>query len=257
VSFVQPTLSATTLAEAPVAVISGGSRGLGRAVVEAALASGMRVATCSRTASAFTEMAAAADPLARRFLWRGADVTDHGQVAAFVSEITDQFGRIDTLVNNAGAGGDGLLSLMADHAIDDLLDSNLRAPIFLTRACLRPMLVRRSGNIITVGSVNALRGHAGVSVYSATKAGLEGFTRSLARELGSEGIRANVVAAGYFDSAVTRQLSTAQRQSILRRTPLGRLATVQDVAGVIAFLMSPAATFITGQTIVVDGGLTV
>jgi 3-oxoacyl-[acyl-carrier protein] reductase len=241
----------------PVVVISGGSRGLGRAIVEKALADGFRVATCSRSMSEFVGRKQAEDPQRRCFLWSAADACDPSQIDGFIAGVVQCFGRVDALVNNAGIGGEGMLAAMTDQLIDEVLDVNLRGPVYMTRACLRPMLAQRSGNIVSIGSVNGVRGHAGVSVYSASKAALEGFSRSLSRELGSVGIRSNVVAAGYFESDLTSDLTPAQLQSIRRRTPLGRLATAKDIAEVVGFLMSPAACFVTGQSIVVDGGLTV
>jgi 3-oxoacyl-[acyl-carrier protein] reductase len=133
---------------------------------------------------------------------------------------------------------------------------NLEAAVSLTQACARVMLAQERGNIISISSVNALRGHAGAALYSGTKAALDGLTRSLARELGPRGIRVNSVAPGYFESEMTRNFTTEQRSAIVRRTPLGRLVTVSDVVAVVRFLAGPESALITGQTLVVDGGLT-
>jgi 3-oxoacyl-[acyl-carrier protein] reductase len=237
-------------------VVSGGSRGLGQALVSDLLAAGNRVATFSRSATSFVESCRGEDPGGERFHWESVDGTDFERVRQFVNGVEDRFGGVDVVINNAGIGVDGILSTMPDADVHRALTLNLEAAIQLTRACLKSMLRRRAGCVINVTSVVGIRGFSGVSVYSATKAGLDGLTRSLAREVGPEGIRVNAIAPGYFESEMTSKLTDPQRKWIVRQTALRRLGAVEDLVGVVRFLISPAARFITGQTIVVDGGLT-
>jgi 3-oxoacyl-[acyl-carrier protein] reductase len=237
-------------------VVSGGSRGLGQALVADLHAAGHRVATFSRSATPFVEERLKEDPQGERFLWEAVDATDFARVRQFIKGVEERFGGIDVVINNAGVGVDGILSTMPDADVHRVLTLNLEAAIQLTRACLKSMLRQRSGCVINVTSVVGIRGFSGISVYSATKAGLDGLTRSLAREVGPEGIRVNAIAPGYFESDMTGELTENQKKWIVRQTALRRLGAVEDLAGVVRFLISPAARFVTGQTIVVDGGLT-
>lgn len=237
-----------------VFLLSGGSRGLGQALAETLLREGHVVATFSRAPTDFIEEAERS--YGDRFLWRALDALDTDGVRAFVREVVDRFDRLDVLVNNAASGAEGVLALMREEDVQRTLSLNLEAVVLLTRCCVRVMLHQGQGIILSITSVLGVRGHTGVSVYSAAKAALDGFTRSLAREVGGRGIRVNSVAPGYFESDMVRGLGDAQRRQIVRRTPMGRLATTDDLVGVIRFLSSSEARFITGQTVVVDGGLT-
>lgn len=243
-------------AERRVAIVSGGSRGLGQALVEDLLASGAIVATFSRSPTPFVEQRQARDAQGESFYYEAVDGADFDRVKKFAQTVLRRYQRIDTLVNNMATGVDGLLSMVRDADIHRQIALNLEAAILLTRSCLKGMLEQRSGSIVNVASVNALRGHTGVSVYSATKAALLGLMRSLAVEVGPAGIRVNSVAPGYFDSEMTKGFTEEQRARIIRRTPLRRLGTVDDVVRVVRFLNSPDADFLTGQLIAVDGGFT-
>jgi 3-oxoacyl-[acyl-carrier protein] reductase len=245
----------STGAGTPVAIISGGSRGLGLALVADFLERGYRVETFSRSESAeLAALRASHDPDA--LAWSAVDGTDADEVEGFVRAAVRRHHRVDVLVNNAAVALEGLLTLTSPTMIDAALRTNLTLPILLTRACLKPMLARRAGVVVNLSSINALRGQTGVAVYGAAKAALDGLTRGLAREVGPAGIRVVSVAPGYFDSDMTAGISPDQRRRIVRRTPLGRLGSVADVLAVVRFLSSPAAGFITGQTITVDGGYT-
>lgn len=240
--------------ERKVAVISGGSRGLGRILVERLLKDGWRVGTFSRSANEFVmeTRAVAADD----FFWDAADLNEPDTVRDFARRVAHHFGKIDLLVNNAGVLHQGLLLTTPTEQLHSLIRSNLVAPIVLSQACARTMSRYGGGQIVNVSSINAIRGYRGVAVYTAAKAGLDGFSRSLARELGPLDIRVNSIVPGFFDSNMTAEVTSQIRDRILRRTPLGRLGTAEEIAEVILFLASPEASFITGQTIVVDGGIT-
>jgi 3-oxoacyl-[acyl-carrier protein] reductase len=238
-----------------VAVVTGGSRGLGAVLVSGFLERRYAVATMSRKKTPFIEQMLRR-PRKKDFFWSAVDARDGDALRDFVTEIADRFGRIDVLVNNLGMAVDGILPTMRTRDIVEAVQVNLTASLMLSQACSRVMLRQGRGCIVNISSVNAIRGHAGVAVYSAAKAGLDGLTRSLARELGPRNIRVNSVAPGYFESEMVKGLTEEQRQRIVRRTPLGRLTCAEDVANAVHFLVSEQASFITGQILVVDGGIT-
>jgi 3-oxoacyl-[acyl-carrier protein] reductase len=251
------TAEATGDAAAPagVAAVSGGSRGLGRVLVERLLAQGWQVATFSRSPNEFTERTCAEQP--ERFWWQQADLEDLASLPAFVSGARRRFGRIDLLINNAAVlQRQELLLTLPPKKISSLISANLTAAITLTQACVKTMTQSGGGAVVNVSSINAVRGYRGVSVYAAAKAGMDGFTRSLARELGAFDIRVNSVVPGFFDSDMTAEVTDKNRERIQRRTPLGRLARIEEIADAALYLCSPGASFVTGQTIVVDGGIT-
>ncbi len=245
-------------ADAPVVLISGGSRGLGLSLVDKFLDMGWRVATFSRSKTPQIEQREQDHGSigSGRFRWFAVDGTDEDQIRLTVKTIVKNWSRVDTLINNAGAGNDGLLALQRMQDVDQLINVNLRSAILLTQLCSKSMIKNGRGSIVNISSVNSVRGHSGVAVYSATKAALDGLTRSLARELGPRNIRVNSVAPGYFESAMVGELSDDAKKRIQRRTPLGRLAQTKEIAEAVCFLASDQGSFITGQVLVVDGGLT-
>jgi 3-oxoacyl-[acyl-carrier protein] reductase len=237
-----------------VGVVSGGSRGLGRVLVERLLSDGWRVATFSRKPNDFTELTA--EKYAKDFYWEPVDMRDMASLRSFTRAVESIFGRIDLLVNNGGELHQELFLTTAPQRMQDVVDTNLLAPMHLSQMCARFMMRDGGGAIVNVSSINAIRGHRGVSAYSAAKAGLEGLSRSLARELGPLNIRVNALTPGFFDSEMTEEVTSLNREKIRTRTPLGRLGTVEEIADAVVFLASPQAGFITGQTLVVDGGIT-
>jgi 3-oxoacyl-[acyl-carrier protein] reductase len=183
------------------------------------------------------------------------DVADPEQVKALVEQVESELGDIDALVNNAGLTRDTLIARMSDEDWDAVLDTNLRGTFHMCRAVVRKMLRRRTGSIVNLTSVVGLHGNAGQVNYAASKAGIVGLTKSLAKELGNRGVRANAIAPGYIDTELTGVLPDDVRNLILGNTPLGRLGTPEDVAGAVRFLCSDEAGFVTGEVLLVDGGL--
>ncbi len=234
-------------------LISGGSKGLGQGLVQAFLQEGHRVATFSRSESNAVLRWQKQYP--DRFYYRCLDMTDVDACAEYLRGLQEHWGDVEILVNNAGQAQTSLLALEDDQSIEKLVGLNLTASMQLTRKVVRPMLALGWGRVINISSIVGLDGYRGLSVYSATKAALDGFTRSLARELGARNITVNSVAPGYLDTDMTEELEAAQRDQIVRRTPLGRLGRPQDVAAMVLFLADDEAGFITGQTFVVDGGI--
>ena len=245
------------MAEPRVVIITGGSRGLGAGIVAAFLDRGDRVATCARSATDNIERWQSDPALADRFLFQTADLSKTEDADALVKATLGRWGKIDVLVNNAGVANDGVLALYGDDDIDAVIDLNLKGTLALPRQVVRRMLARQQrGYIVNITSIVGLAGYRGLAVYSATKAGLDGLTRALAREVGAKGIIVNSVAPGYLRTEMTHGMTEENLQQIVRRTPVGRLGEPDDIARVVLFLTDEANTYITGQVLVADGGLT-
>jgi 3-oxoacyl-[acyl-carrier protein] reductase len=238
----------------PVCVVSGGSRGLGFAIIDSLLARGDLVATFSRSGSPELDALAVANP--DRLHVAQADAASPSAIRDFVAGIVARFGRIDHCIANAAIAHEGVLATMRDDEIASMVAVNVAGSIVFVRECVRQMLVAADGDrsVTLISSVVAANGSPGLSVYAATKAALEGFGISLARELGPRGIRVNTVAPGFLETDLSAPLSAENRDRIARRTALGRLGKSADVAGAVSFLASSAASFLTGQVVGVDGG---
>ncbi len=243
------------MTEARVALVTGATRGIGKAIAEELARQGMRVVGTATTDTG----AVSIDTNLHRLGSQGAgirlDVTRGEAVDAAIADIQKRFGEISVLVNNAGITRDNLLVRMKEEEWDAIMDTNLKSAYRLSKAVLRGMMKARHGRIINIGSVVGTSGNAGQANYSAAKAALIGFTKSLAQEVGSRAITVNCVAPGFIDTEMTRALADAQRDKLLERIPLGRLGAPEDVAHAVGFLASDAAAYITGATLHVNGGM--
>ncbi|WP_027070330.1 3-oxoacyl-ACP reductase FabG [Novilysobacter defluvii] len=236
-----------------IVLVTGASRGIGAAIADELAAQGATVigtATSEGGAKAIGERMAAAGGHGRVL-----NVTDPGSIDALLDSIADEFGPVSVLVNNAGITRDNLLMRMKDEDWQAIIDTNLTSIFRTSKAVMRPMMKARRGRIINIASVIGLIGNAGQANYAAAKAGIIGFSKSLAREVGSRGITVNVVAPGFIDTDMTRELPEAQREQMLGQIALGRLGEPADIARAVAFLAGPAASYITGETLHVNGGM--
>ena len=235
-----------------IALVTGASRGIGKAIAEKLIAQG---ATVIGTATSDKGAEAISAYLGANGKGMTLNVTDVDSVESVLKNIRTEFGEIDILVNNAGVTRDNLLMRMKDDEWQDILETNLTSVFRLSKAVLRAMMKKRSGRIITIGSVVGTMGNAGQANYAAAKAGLIGFSKSLAREVASRGITVNVVAPGFIETDMTRALNEEQRAGILAEVPAGCLGSPADIANAVAFLSSDEAGYITGETLHVNGGM--
>ena len=235
-------------------IVTGASKGLGLAICERLLHDGYKIVGISRSQTSEFEKFQKQYP--EQLFNEVYDFANTKNIQNLVRKITKEYGSIYGLVNNAALGHDGVLGTMHESQISELIKVNIESPILLTKYVSRSMLMKLQGRVINIGSIIATTGFNGLSVYAATKASLSGFTRSLARELGKAKITVNTVAPGYMKTAMTEGLEGEKLESIKRRSPLGQLATVEDVAGTVSYLLSDDARHITGTTITVDAGST-
>lgn len=238
--------------EGKIALVTGASRGIGRAIAELLVERG---ATVIGTATSETGAAAISDYLGDKGRGLALNVTDVESIEATLKTINDEFGAIDVLVNNAGITRDNLLMRMKDDEWNDIIDTNLTPIYRMSKAVLRGMMKKRAGRIINVGSVVGTMGNAGQANYAAAKAGVIGFTKSMAREVASRGVTVNTVSPGFIETDMTKALNDDQRATTLANVPAGRLGYPREIASAVVFLASPEAAYITGETLHVNGGM--
>ena len=236
-----------------IALVTGASRGIGKAIAEQLAAQGATVIGTATSDKGADNISAYLKDTGGKGM--NLNVTDADSIKGVIKAITDEFGAISILVNNAGITRDNLLMMMKDDQWDDIINTNLTSIFRLSKAVIRPMMKARKGRIINIGSVVGLTGNPGQTNYSAAKAGLLGFSKSLAREIGSRNITVNTVAPGFIDTDMTKELPEEQREALISQIPLSRLGDPADIAHAVTFLASPQAAYITGETINVNGGM--
>ena len=239
-----------------IAVVTGAAQGIGKAIAETLAQHGAHVvvADINLEKAAATAQAIAAST-GRRAIAVKCNVTDSESAKALLERTIEEFGRIDILINNAGTTRDNLIMRISDADWDLVLGINLKGAFNCSKAAVRPMMKQRSGRIVNISSVSGLAGQAGQTNYSSSKAGLIGFTKALAREVGSRGITVNAVAPGFIETDLTKDLPAELKEMAIKNTPLGRWGVPQDIANAVAFLVSDEASFITGHILTVDGGM--
>lgn len=237
------------------ALITGAGTGIGKAIALELASKGCDVAICGRRIEPLAETAAEIEALGRKALYASVDVSSNEAVTSFVTDVIAKLGKIDILINNAGVTRDNLLMRMSEEEWDSVIDTNLKGAFLFSKAVSRPMMKQRTGSIVNISSVVGITGNAGQCNYTASKAGLIALTKSMAKELSSRGIRVNAVAPGFIKSQMTEKLSQELCDALLGNIPAGRLGEPEDIAKAVAFLCSPDASYITGQTISVNGGL--
>jgi len=238
-----------------IALVTGASRGIGQAIAQALAKQGAIVIGTATTEDGAANIGTYLKEIGAKGEGIVLNVNDAARIQVVVDDVQARHGGISILVNNAGITRDNLLARMKDDEWDEVIDTNLRSIFRLSRAVMRSMMKSRHGRIINIASVVGVSGNAGQTNYSAAKAGIIGFSKSLAREVGSRGITVNCVAPGFIDTDMTRFLSEVQQQTLLQTIPLGRLGHVDDIAAAVAFLASPGASYITGTTLHVNGGM--
>ncbi len=240
-----------------IVVVTGSTRGIGKEIANAFAKEGAVVVILGRNAASAHQTATEIAQKGGRAEGMACDVTNLANVQEIINKILDKYSRIDILVNNAGITKDNLLLRMSENDWDEVMSVNLRGAFNCTKTAARAMLKAKSGKIINISSIIGITGNAGQANYAASKAGIIGFTKSVARELASRGITANAIAPGYIQTDMTAQLKEAARDEILKTIPLGRLGDAGDVANACLFLACEDANYITGQTLVVDGGMAI